>query len=167
MSRAPAPPPATALVVGIGNEYRSDDGAGLLVARRVRAAGLGRVEVREEGGDVGDLLASWSRSDSVFLVDSVRSDSSPGTIYRFDARAAQLPSIFVPHVSSHSVGLAEAVELAQALDELPLRLIVYAIEGADFSSGTRLSAAVQAAIPAVAERLIGELGALVTSGERS
>ena len=49
-------------------------------------------------------------------------------------------------MSTHGFGLAEALELARALGQLPRRCIVYAIEGASFETGAPLSPEVAAAV---------------------
>ena len=58
--------------------------------------------------------------------------------------------------STHAFGVADAVELARALDRLPERLDVYAIEGASFAAGAPLSPAVAAAIDELADLLAAE-----------
>ena len=53
------------------------------------------------------------------------------------------------------------IELARALDRLPVRLAGYGIEGAAFEIGTGLSPAVEAAVEAVTSRLLAKLKASV------
>ena len=55
--------------------------------------------------------------------------------------------------STHAFGVADAIELARALGSLPARLRVCAIEGADFSLGVPMTAAVEAAVEALAAEL--------------
>jgi hydrogenase maturation protease len=57
--------------------------------------------------------------------------------------------------STHAFGVPDAIELARVLDRLPARLEVYAIEGASFAAGDRLSPAVDQAV----EQLAAALGA--------
>jgi hydrogenase maturation protease len=52
--------------------------------------------------------------------------------------------------SSHGFGLDDAIRLALALDRMPGRLIVHAIEAADLTQGTGLTPRVAAAIDDVA-----------------
>jgi hydrogenase maturation protease len=146
------------LVIGIGNEYRGDDAIGLEIARRIRALGPGDVAVVEHSGDMAALLDSWQSANTVLLVDAVQSGSAPGTVFRFDALAADLPSVFVPHVSSHGVGVADAVALARALGRLPEKLIVYGIEGRVFDARSALSPEVAAVMDEAVQRIVQELG---------
>ena len=140
----------TALVVGIGNAWRGDDGAGLEVARRLSERGV-RALARE--GDPSGLLDLWDGEPEVILVDAVRSGAAPGTVARFDAAAAPLPA-HVARGSTHHFSIADAVELGRALGRLPARLELYAIEGEQFDAGSGLSAPVRRAV----DEVVGELG---------
>lgn len=145
---------AAALVIGIGNRLRGDDGAGPLVADRLRAAGLAAVEHSGEGAG---LIEAWQGAALVVIVDAMRSGAEPGTIRRFDAAAATLPTGLF-HYSSHQFGLAEAIETARLLDRLPPRLIVYGIEGVRFGFGDPLSGAVARAVAELGERIARDIG---------
>ena len=59
--------------------------------------------------------------------------------------------------SSHGLGLDDAVALAVALDRMPGRLIVHAIEAADLTQGPGLSAPVAAAVDTVARAVLADL----------
>ena len=61
--------------------------------------------------------------------------------------------------SSHGLGLDDAISLAVALDRMPGRLIVHAIEAADLSHGTGLTPAVAAAVGVVATAILDDIGA--------
>ena len=147
---------ASIVIIGVGNEYRSDDGAGIAVARRLRALFPADVTILEESGEGTALMETWQGAAWVTLVDAVRSGASPGTIHRLDARAAPLPMGFF-HYSTHAFSVAEAVELARSLDQLPAHLVVYGIEGANFAAGTELSPAIEQAVEVVVERLAEEV----------
>jgi len=144
------------VVIGIGNEYRSDDGVGIAVARRLRERFFAKITVLEESGEGAALMNSWTGATWVMLVDAVHSGASPGTIHRLDAHAEQVPADFFNY-STHAFGLAEAIGLARSLNELPPHLIVYGIEGENFSAGKGLSVAVEQAVETVVERAAGEL----------
>jgi len=55
------------------------------------------------------------------------------------------------------VSVAEAIELARALGQLPPKLVVYGIEGKDFSAGVGLSPEVEGRIAELTERVLREL----------
>ena len=63
------------LVIGCGNRDRSDDGAGVMVAERVRELGM-QAEICT--GESLALIEAWSRADDVVLVDSVVTGAPAG-----------------------------------------------------------------------------------------
>lgn len=131
-------------VIGIGNQFRGDDGAGIWAARILREANLPGVTVLESSGEGATLMEAWDGFDSVVLVDAMRSSARIGTVRRFDAGADPLPpNLFSPQ-STHAFGVAAAVELARVLNRLPPRLVIYGIEGKSFDNGCGLSPEVEA-----------------------
>jgi hydrogenase maturation protease len=88
-------------------------------------------------------------------VDAISSGSEPGRLHRFDVTHAPLPAeIF--SVSTHALGLPEAVELARELGRLP-RLVVYGIEGETFEAGEGLSDPVEKTVEKLVLDLYSEL----------
>ncbi len=146
------------LIIGLGNEYRSDDAAGLLVARRLQAIAGKIVAVLEQSGEGAALMEAWQDAERVILIDAVRSGATAGTIHRLDAQAQPIPQQFF-HYSTHAFSIAEAIELARALNRLPPCLIVYGIEGKTFAAGLTLSTEVASAVEEVTRRILVELQA--------
>ncbi len=141
------------LLIGIGNAFRRDDGAGLAVAERVAALAPPGVEVVAHHGEGAELMELWRGREAVIVVDAVSSGQPAGTIRRFDAEREALPAeLFC--FSSHAFGVAQAVEMARALGGLPGRLRVIGIEGEDFGHGQGLGPAVAAAVAAVAAEIV-------------
>lgn len=115
------------LVVGIGNPHRGDDAVGVLVARRLQALQLPDVSVIESNGDASKLMAAWENYPAVILIDAVVSGQKTGTLYKWFVDSEPIPSeIFA--ASTHSLGIAQAIELARSLDQIPPQMIVYGIE---------------------------------------
>jgi hydrogenase maturation protease len=141
-------------VIGVGNAYRGDDAAGLVVARRLRERG---VEAIEQEGEPVALIDVFAARDAVVLVDAVQSGAPPGTVHRFDVSDGPLPRELRGSTSTHAVGLGEAIELARALGRLPPRVVVYGVEGARFATGVGLSYEVETALAPLVEAISGEL----------
>ncbi len=143
------------LVVGIGNPLRADDSVGQIVAAEIKRRHLPFLKVIEHTGDVTSLITSWEKARAVIVVDAVVSGAAAGTIHRFDAVREPLPA-WLREVSTHHVGLAQAVELARVMNWLPQRLVLYGIEGRAFEIGGELSVEVRNAVPRAVERVIEE-----------
>ena len=140
------------LIIGIGNPYRGDDAVGLRIAQDIKKKSPDHVNVIEQSGEGISLMDSWKDSDAVILIDAVYSGAKPGTIHRFDAHTQPIPSKFF-HYSTHAFGVAEAIELARALKQLPPHLIVYGIEGKCFEAGIKLSWEAEKAVEEVMMRV--------------
>ncbi len=147
---------AKVLIIGIGNTYRGDDGAGNAVAQRLAGQVPPEATVIEQSGEGTALVEAWKGAQFVIVVDAMESGAPAGTIRRFDAVAKNLPVELFRH-SNHTFGVGGAVELARTLNELPASLIVYGIEGQEFTAGERLSDPVEKAVAAVASRVLSEI----------
>jgi hydrogenase maturation protease len=143
------------LLVGVGNEYRSDDGVGLVVAREIHEKLIPSVTVKEESGEGVALMDAWQGFQNVIIVDAVSSGAMPGTIFRIDANKETVPIKFF-HYSTHAFSVSEAIELARTMNTLPSRLLVYGIEGAAFTAGVKISSRVKEAANQVIEQIVGE-----------
>jgi hydrogenase maturation protease len=144
------------LVIGIGNAWRSDDAVGLRVARELRGTLPDGVDVIEHEGEPTALVDAWDGADALWLVDTVVSGAAPGTVHRLDAGERELPAELF-RASTHHLGLAEAVELARALDRLPARVVFYGIEAGSVDVGDELTPEVEAAVDRVADALRAEI----------
>ena len=143
-------------VIGIGNESRGDDAVGLVVVRRLLTDLPEGVTVQEIHGEGSRLLDRWQGSEAVILIDASTSGAAPGTIYRLEPLAQPTPIDLFP-CSTHAFGVAEAIELARVLQQLPPQLVVYGIEGAQFDTGRELSADVCQAVPNVVHQVRKEI----------
>jgi hydrogenase maturation protease len=149
-----------ALVVGIGNPDRGDDGFGPAVVQRLRGRVPSTVRILERSGDALALIEDWDGIPSVIVIDAVAAISQPGRVHRLDLTDSPLPIGFAPR-SSHAFGVAETVELARSLGRLPQCLLAYLVEGEQFGTGAPLSSAVADAVEGVAERVVIELSAIL------
>jgi hydrogenase maturation protease len=148
------------VVIGLGNEFRRDDGFGPrvlaeLAARRDHDGCLDGVELRVSDGEPARLLDAWDGTDLAVVVDVAAGRTGPGSWTE-----VALPDAGARHVTSgHDVGLGDTVALARVLGRLPERLVVLVAYGEEFGFGVGLSEAVAAAIRPVADRvctLVGE-----------
>jgi hydrogenase maturation protease len=155
----PGPAPAgeaPAVVIGVGNEFRRDDGAGPAVITRLRDLAPPGVRLMVIDGEPTRLIDAWTGVALAIVVDAVRAEPpDPGRVHRF---VVDRPRAGTGRgASSHGLGLDDAIALAVALDRMPGRLIVHAIEAADLSQGPGLTAPVAAAVGAVARAILDDL----------
>jgi hydrogenase maturation protease len=153
-------------VIGVGNDFRGDDAAGLVAARRLQERNVDGVVVMEAPGEGASLIDAWDGAEAVILIDAVRSGCAPGTIHRL-SRQAVTSSGDLFHRSTHAISVADAIELARAMNRLPKRLIVIGIEGKSFGAGAGLSQEVEAALSGAVDAVLREARAMMgRSGTR-
>lgn len=116
------------LVAGIGSPFGADRTGWQAVEAWREGLGAGCFEAVEcvlwdRPGTA--LLPEVAERPQVVLVDALAGGGEPGTVHRF-TEVGPLRMDYQP-LSSHGVGLAEALSLAQALGELPERWSVLAI----------------------------------------
>ncbi len=144
------------LVIGIGNPDRGDDAVGRIVAARLREHAMGEVEILDHDGEATTLIEWLGRADDAILVDAALSGEAPGTVRRFDVAATALPRAKFG-MSTHGIGLADAVELARSFGQLPPRCVVYAVEAQSFAHGEPLTPDVETAVAEVVRRVLDEI----------
>ena len=142
------------LIIACGNRQRSDDGAGLLVAECLRELGI---EADSRSGDGADLIGAWKDAEDVIIVDAVVTGAPVGTVQAWEGE--RLLSSCGTITSTHGFSALEAIQLARALNRLPMRLRVYGIEGQCFEPGGEVSPEVQSAVGEVVQRIIAEVSA--------
>jgi hydrogenase maturation protease len=151
------------LVIGVGNEFRSDDGLGIHIVRELRRRVSTNVRLVEQSGEGTSLMETWKGVPHVFIVDAVVSNGNPGALHRVDVRRDGLPRHLF-RSSSHTFGVAEAVALSRQLGTLPATLILYGIEIESAEPGSGLSAPVVCAVPDLLHALQHDIELLMPGG---
>jgi hydrogenase maturation protease len=135
-----------------GNRNRGDDAAALLVAERLQRCGID-AEIYED--DPLAIMDRWDGADDVIIVDAMASGAAIGTVQVWELPT--LGNFAGANASTHGLGVAEAIRLAEVLGRLPWRLRVYGIEGMQFEPGTDVRPEVQQAVERVARQIADEL----------
>lgn len=142
------------IVIGIGNDFRRDDGVGVTVAQRVAERNLRDVGVVSGISEPAALLDLWSGRARVVVVDAAAgADAAPGQIRRWTSDDLHSAAV----VSSHALGLAQTCALGQALSRMPEELVVFTVDVADTNHGVGLTPAVAAAVPRLVDLIVAEL----------
>jgi hydrogenase maturation protease len=164
-----APATTAALVVGLGNSDRGDDGVGRAVAGSVAALGLADILVIEHE-DPSGLLDLIAGRPVVVIVDALRSGNEPGSIHVMDTGPGRPPLAAGIRTSpkaggTHALGPNESVELARALGRLTGRVVLVGVESSDFQPGAALSEPVARAVPGAVNAVVRALEAARTEAD--
>lgn len=142
-------------VLGVGNRYRGDDGAGLVAIDALEKKIPKEVHLHRVRSDIGEVLDLFARYPVVYVIDAYAAAPSEEPWRRIDLMREP---VFVenPLTSTHGFTIKEAFELAKTLGGLPSTLILYAISGRFFSLSAEISPAVLAAVDQVVCHLLNE-----------
>jgi hydrogenase maturation protease len=149
-------------VIGLGNSYAHDDGVGPAVAAALAAVAPEGVAIVELDGEPARLVEAWADTPLTIVVDAARSGVTPGSVIRLEGGDLTDGCVLAAsehRSSSHALGVVEALGLGRAMARLPARLVVFAVEGQDFSPGPGLSDVVRGAVPTVVSAIVSELAA--------
>ena len=160
------------LVIGLGNPILGDDGVGWRVVERVElqltdglagpqgfSDGLKAIEFMYLSLGGLSLMEAMIGADRVILVDALETRQQPvGTV--LSLHLEELPNRAAGHLSSaHDTTLQNALKVGESMGaKLPAEILVVAIEAEmEYIFSEQLSAAVAAAVPEAAHRVISML----------
>lgn len=143
------------IVVGIGNPYRGDDGAGFAVIDGLEKSLSSSVKLLKLRGDIAELIDIFANYQTVYLVDACRSNEEQEDWRRLDVQKESIKDEN-PQTSTHGFGITQAISLAKNLDKLPDKLILYAINGNQYSISDVISPSVYASVNSVIKAILNE-----------
>lgn len=152
-------------VVGCGNPWAGDDGAGVEVVRRVRDCGRHACELLERPQAGVELMQLLEGAETVVFVDAVSSGAPAGTLHLLSLPSTEVESRGLGSLSSHGWGVAELLGLMKALGRPTPRLYLVGIEIGSAVPGASRSAAVEQAIRLVVERFPALCSLLAAGGD--
>lgn len=150
-------------IIGCGNLTRSDDGVGVVVARRLMASQAIRaradVSVFDAGTGGMEVMFKARGANKLVIVDASRSGSTPGAI--FTVPGEQLARDYQPVYSLHDFRWDNALYAGRRIygAEFPSDITVFLIEAGKLDYGLELTEPVQRA----AERVVADIEALVAA----
>jgi hydrogenase maturation protease len=151
------------MIIGCGNLNRSDDGVGVIVARRlidwVNARGISNVSVFDAGTAGMEVMFRARGAKRLILVDASRSGSEPGAIFRVPG--AELEQAHEPTYSLHDFRWDHALYAGRRIfgADFPADVTVFLIEAGELGLGLELSEPVRRA----SDRLVADIQAMIES----
>ncbi|MGH9366821.1 MAG: HyaD/HybD family hydrogenase maturation endopeptidase [Thermoanaerobaculia bacterium] len=148
------------LVLGLGNLICGDDGLGvdavLQLQREYDAPEGARVL---DGGTLGlALLPEIELAERAILVDAVRDEAPVGSFVRLEGDHVA-PAV-AARLSPHQVGVADLLEAARWLGRYPKSVLLLGLVPGSIELGLERSAAVEANLRLLVERVVEEAGRL-------
>ena len=147
-----------AVVIGIGNRFRRDDGSALKVLETLSGRIPTSARLVESDGEPARIIDTWEGADLAVIVETIRRGDAPGTVSTIDWDVRQPPSVSPQSDhGSHSLGILEAIALGRAVERMPRHLRLVGIEPLDVGWGEGLSDPVARSIEGAARRVLDYL----------
>ena len=142
-------------ILGIGSPS-GDDQAGWLTVDALLAAGIQSTEIDIQKLDRPGacLVGLLGDADRVVLIDAMQSDGAVGRIRHFGQE--EWP-VYRHGLSSHGLGVLDALALARELGSLPRRIDLYGIEIGSANPGELADSRIEAAAQQLAQRIANDL----------
>lgn len=148
-----------AAVLGVGSILFKDDGLGVAAARKLEETQWpGDISIYDAGTALINLLPVFAENNLVIVIDALKGDNIPGTIYRL--LPGELTEWSKKTASFHDAEVMDVINLA-ALFNSQAEVIIFGMEPADLTLGIGLSAPIQERLPVLVEYVRQELTAYI------
>lgn len=148
------------LVCGIGNVLLQDEGVGVHVVRELKKMPLPpSVEVLEAGTSLLDLIPRLREAKHLILIDAMKADGPPGSIYLLDAERLLQRQSTHP-LSLHQMGALDALRI-MALEAKPPPCLVIGIEPASMEWGLEPSSVIRGKMTKILQIVCREIEGLM------
>lgn len=144
------------LILGIGNILLKDEGIGVRVAEKMMKMQLPPdVEVMDGGVGGLNLLYYIEGRKKVIVVDAVKAEAPPGTLFRFtDKDLAAKKGVMR---SAHGIDFTDVIAAAQMLGNKPEEIIFLGIEPESLAASMELSPLMEKNIPILINLVLKEI----------
>jgi len=144
------------LILGLGNILLGDEGVGVRVIEQLLSRPLpDEIEVIDGGTAGYELINFFEGKEKVIIVDAVKTDDTPGSVYKMDLSVVQEDETV--QLSLHQIGLKNVFKMASMMDLNPEVTLVGIVpkDYQDYNIG--LSEEVEKAIPLAIETVLKEI----------
>ena len=144
------------LILGLGNILLGDEGVGVRVIEQLFSHPLpDEIEVIDGGTAGYELINFFEGKEKVIIVDAVKTDDTPGSVYKMDLSIVQEDETV--QLSLHQIGLKNVFKMASMMDLNPEVTLVGIVpkDYQDYNIG--LSEEVEKAIPLAIETVLKEI----------
>ena len=141
------------LILGIGNELLGDEGVGVHAARLLRKEDLPKqTKIVEVGTAILDALPELEQADRVIILDAMKDDQPPGTVYKISLDDCQGASCIA---SMHGFDIFRVMALAGR--SIPPPVMVFGVEPQKIDWSLELSTSVTKSMPYLLDAVRAEL----------
>ena len=148
---------APKLFLGVGNVLKHDEGVGVRAAELLAALPLpSDVEVCDAGTLGIDTAGVLEGRDLVVVVDALDGEAEPGAIFRLTPE--EVAPMVRGGLSVHDIHFLDALDETRLLGREPSKVVIFAVQVGDVSTGLGLTPSVERALYRVLTLAGRELG---------
>lgn len=141
------------VILGLGNELLGDEGVGVHALRRLQQEKLpGSIKVIEVGTAILDALPHFEQADRIIVMDAMKSDGPPGTVYRVPLDQCSGSACIA---SMHGFDIFRVLALAER--HVPPPVTVFGVEPQSLGWSMDLSPQVAESMPYLIEAVLNEI----------
>jgi hydrogenase maturation protease len=143
-------------VLGIGNLLLKDEGVGVhLVQKLAGIVSDANVNIIDAGTYPDFLSLVDDSTDKLIIIDAVKADNRPGTIYRISLSDADLD--LASPISLHEMGVLDSLKTMAFFNRQPKSTVIIGIEPKTIDFGLELSPEVGEKLPEIIESVLKEI----------
>jgi hydrogenase maturation protease len=142
-------------VIGIGNILMADEGAGVEALKMLGERECpGHVDLIDAGTAFFAIVSDLKDYDKLIIIDVVRGDQPPGTVYRFELEDVKGGDVLV---SLHDIGVVDSLRMERLVGKVPDDIVFFGIEPEEITLSIGLSSSVKKGVEHLVDRVIEEL----------
>jgi len=147
-----------AVVLGVGNTIRADEGIGVRVVEALQRdfALPSAVSAIDGGTSSMEMLEELSHLDFLLVVDAVDDGKPPGELVRLEGNA--VPVFFRRNLSPHGIGLSDVLAALEFIGAAPKETLILGVQPASLDLSMELTPFVAARVPELVQQIVTELG---------
>lgn len=116
----------------------------------------GNIRLVDVGTTIYHTMGIISEAEKLIVLDAVRLDNAPGTVYKFDSE--EFKSKIPRKASSHEMGVLDALSILRLSGQNVPEVVIIGVEPKEYGSwGEELSPEVSASVPAMADKAMEQL----------
>jgi len=145
------------LVLGLGNILLKDEGIGVHIAHLLQKSTLPKnIEIIDGGTSSLDILLSLRNIDKLIIIDALKCEKKPGTIYRMTPDDFEV-KVDLEKLSLHQMGLIETITILKRMGNLPQEIVIIGIEPEKIEPGTELSDTIKERLKDIESAVLHEI----------
>jgi len=146
-----------AVVLGVGNTLRADEGVGVRAVESLRHEYRlpDGVAVIDAGTSSMEMLEDLSHLDFLLVIDAIDDGKAPGTLLRLEGDA--VPVFFRRNLSPHGIGLSDVLAALEFLGAAPKETLILGVQPLSLDLSMALTPTIAARVPELVAQAVAEL----------